>query len=304
MSAEPRKSPARRRLRRLLLDPPVGLLTLIAYGIFRLLPVDAASALGGRLARLIGPHLRGDRTARRNLARAFPEKSQADIDTIMAGLWDNLGRTIGEYPHLEEIQTTGPGSRVEVVDEDGVHKGLRESGAYIFLAAHQANWEISAKAATDHGVGFAGIYRTASNPVVDWLVRRSRRSIYTDLLPKGRDGAKQTIGVLRAKRGLGMLVDQKFNEGLPIPFFGRDAMTATAPAELSMTFGCPLVPVQVERLEGAHFRMTVHPPIRVSKTGDRKANVRAALEQINALVESWVRARPEQWFWIHRRWPD
>ena len=123
-------------------------------------------------------------------------------------------------------------------------------------------------------------------------------------MPKGREGAKQAISVLRSKHGLGMLVDQKFNEGLPIPFFGRDAMTATAPADLSMTFGCPLVPVQVERLGGARFRMTVYPPITVSKQGDRKANVRAALEQINALVEQWVRARPEQWLWIHRRWPD
>ena len=121
------------------------------------------------------------------------------------------------------------------------------------------------------------------------------------MLPKGREGAKQAIGVLRAKQGLGMLVDQKFNEGLPIPFFGRDAMTATAPADLSMTFGCPLVPVQVERLGGARFRMTVYPPITVSKAGDRKANVRA-LEQINALVEPEdLSGRTSS---NHRRWPD
>jgi len=303
MSDTARKSHRRRRLRRILLDPLVGVLALIAFGLFRLLPVDAASALGGRIARLVGPRLGSDRIARRNLARAFPEKSAAEIDTIMAGLWDNLGRTIGEYPHLGEIKTQGPDRRVEVVDEQEVHQGLKGS-AFIFLAAHQANWEISAKAATDHGVGFAGVYRTASNPIVDWLVRRSREDIYTGMLPKGREGAKQAIGVLRAKQGLGMLVDQKFNEGLPIPFFGRDAMTATAPADLAMTFGCPLVPVQVERLGGVRFRMTVYPPITVSKSGDRKANVRAALEQINALVEKWVRERPEQWFWIHRRWPD
>jgi len=296
-------SPRARRLRRLLLDPLVGVLALIAYGLFRLLPIDAASALGGRIAGLVGPRLAADRIARRNLARAFPDKTPPEIDAIMDGLWDNLGRTIGEYPHLAEIKTQGSDRRVEVVDEQKVHQGLAGK-AYIFLAAHQANWEISAKAATDHGVGFAGVYRTASNPIVDWLIRRSRQSIYTGMLPKGREGAKQVIGVLRAKQGLGMLVDQKFNEGLPIPFFGRDAMTATAPADLSMTFGCPLVPVQVERMGGAHFRMTVYPPITVSKAGDRKANVRAALEQINALVESWVRARPEQWFWIHRRWPD
>ncbi len=303
MSDTPRKSPRARRLRRLLLDPIVGVLALLAYGLFRLLPIDAASALGGRIAGLVGPRLAADRVARRNLARAYPEKTQPEIDAIMAGLWNNLGRTIGEYPHLGEIKTQGPDRRVEVVDKDQVHQGLK-GGAYIFLAAHQANWEISAKAATDHGVGFAGVYRAASNPIVDWLIRRSRKTIYTGMLPKGREGAKQVIGVLRAKQGLGMLVDQKFNEGLPIPFFGRDAMTATAPADLSMTFGCPLVPVQVERLGGARFRMTVHPPITVSKAGDRKANVRAALEQINALVERWVRERPEQWFWIHRRWPD
>jgi KDO2-lipid IV(A) lauroyltransferase len=89
-----------------------------------------------------------------------------------------------------------------------------------------------------------------------------------------------------------------------VPFFGRHAMTAPAPAQLALKFGCPIVPARVERLEGAHFRLTVYPPLNLAAGGDRQADIAAAMGQINALIEDWIRARPEQWLWLHRRWPD
>ncbi len=101
-----------------------------------------------------------------------------------------------------------------------------------------------------------------------------------------------------------MLVDQKQNDGIPVPFFGRDAMTAPAIGRLALRFNCPVVPIRTERLDGARFRFTVLPPIELAPTGDGAFDVAAAMARINALIEEWVRARPGQWLWLHRRWPD
>ena len=98
-----------------------------------------------------------------------------------------------------------------------------------------------------------------------------------------------------------MLVDQKMNDGIPVPFFGREAMTAPAIAQFAIRLGAVLVPVRTERLNGARFRITVYPPLEIPATGDRAADEHALMIRINAIVEDWVRDRPEQWLWLHRR---
>ena len=93
------------------------------------------------------------------------------------------------------------------------------------------------------------------------------------------------------------------NDGIAVPFFGRDAMTAPALARLGLRFRCPIVPIRTERLDGARFRFTVLPPLEMADTGDQAADVLTTMTRVNATIESWVRARPEQWLWLHRRWP-
>ena len=89
-----------------------------------------------------------------------------------------------------------------------------------------------------------------------------------------------------------------------MPFFGRDAMTTPIVAQLSLRFDCPAVPARVERLEGARFRLTLYPPLEPPGGESREAQVAARARQMNALFEEWIRARPEQWLWLHRRWPE
>jgi KDO2-lipid IV(A) lauroyltransferase len=100
-----------------------------------------------------------------------------------------------------------------------------------------------------------------------------------------------------------MLVDQKTWEGVPAPFFGRDAMTTPAPASLALKLGAILLPASAERIGGAHFRVKIHKPIEFKPTGDYERDVLALTAKINEAIEAIVRAQPSQWLWIHRRWP-
>ncbi len=99
-----------------------------------------------------------------------------------------------------------------------------------------------------------------------------------------------------------MLADQKTYQGVPAPFFGRDALTTPVPASLALKMGSALVPVSCVRLDGAHFRMTIHPPITIKPSGNNERDVLALTAKMNAKIEEVVRKRPSQWLWVHRRW--
>ncbi|MFP6734790.1 MAG: lauroyl acyltransferase [Rhodospirillales bacterium] len=275
----------------------------LLYGLFALLPVDAASWLGGALGRLVGPHLGVTRNARRNLKRVFPEMQGAELERIISAMWDNLGRTAGEHPHLEKFDPYGAGSRVEVAGIEHMD-ALRDDGiAGIFFAGHLANWELPPLAGTKRGLVVHAVYRRANNPFFDTIVQKGRAVLGGDLFPKGSEGAKATLRALRRGDHMAMLVDQKMNDGISVPFLGLDAMTAPAVAQLAYRYECPLVPARVERLGGAHFRVTCYPPLEKPDSGDRQADIVALMGMVNATLGDWVRERPEQWLWIHNRWP-
>ncbi|MBC8337638.1 MAG: lipid A biosynthesis lauroyl acyltransferase [Alphaproteobacteria bacterium] len=290
-------------LNRYVFHPLQAMAAVVVYTVFRILPIDMASALGGGLARTIGPHTTLSGRAVRNLTAAYPEKSKAEIAEIVRGMWDNLGRVAAEYPHLNTIVVGGDDGRVELVGEEYIDL-LREDGqSGIFFSGHIGNWEIVSLGATQRGVPLDRIYREANNRLVEWLYQHGRAAVEGALIPKGASGARALLKSLKGGRHLGMLVDQKMNDGIPVPFFGRDVMTAPALAELALRYDCPVVPARITRLRGARFRLTVFPPLTLVRTGDHQADVAQNMKQVNALIEQWVRETPEQWLWLHNRWP-
>ena len=289
---------------RYIFHPIEAAAALLTYSLFRILPIDLASGLGGWLGRTIGPRIPISERAVRNLTAAFPEKTPAEIAVIVRGMWDNLCRVVAEYPHLKRLNVYDPQGRVEVSGGENVDL-LREDGhAGIFFSGHIANWEIVSLGATQRGVPLDRIYREANNRLVEWLYKRGRVAVEGALIPKGPSGARVLLKSLKDGKHLGMLVDQKMNDGIPVPFFGRDVMTAPALAELALRYDCPVVPARVERLKGARFRLMILPPLDLVRSGDRKADVAANMAKVNALLEQWIRDTPEQWLWLHNRWPD
>ncbi|CAM3483720.1 lauroyl acyltransferase [Thalassospira profundimaris] len=281
--------------------PLQGFGAYLAYWMFALLPIDVASNFGGWLLRTLGPKVGQTKKARNNLIAAFPEKSADEIQQIIIGMWDNLGRSLGEIPHLHKMRPGGP--RIEVV---GIENGrLAENGENpgLYFSGHIGNWEVAMSIPTALDRDMMCVYRAPDNPWVDNLFIRARKMFRGELVKKGPDGARKLTRFLKEGGSACMLVDQKMADGIAVPFFGRDAMTAPALAQFSIKYDAPVIPVRVERLNGAHFRMTFYPALDVPKTGDRHADILAIMTEVNAVMESWIRERPEQWLWLHRRWP-
>jgi KDO2-lipid IV(A) lauroyltransferase len=268
-----------------------------------LLPLDWASALGGAMGRWIGPRLGITKRARTNLRDAMPGLSEAEAASIIRGMWDNLGRVAFEYPHLRRIEVFATDGRVETSGLEHLDRALAAKRSVIMFSGHIGNWEIAALAGGQYGIDVAQIYRAANNPLIDRMVARLRGD-QGELIPKGTVASRRAVAALRRGGHLSLLADQKLNDGIPVPFFGRDAMTAPALALLALRFDCDVLPVRVERLKGARFRLTVHPPLPMPRTGERDADVAALMLAVNRTLEAWIRERPEQWFWLHRRWPD
>jgi KDO2-lipid IV(A) lauroyltransferase len=275
----------------------------LCFGAFGLLPLDWASGVGGALARLIGPRLGVSQRARLNIRRALPELADHDVANTIAEMWDNLGRVAAEYPHLRKIRVVEPGGRVETHGLEHIDRAVATGRRMIIFSGHIANWEIAMLAAVQYGISVAQIYRAANNPLVDRMITQFRGSS-AELIPKGTVAARRAIAVLRRGAHLTMLADQKMNDGIPVPFFGRTAMTSSALASLALRFDCDVLPARVERRGGAQFRLTVFPPLPLPRTGDHHADVAVLMTHVNQTLEGWIRDRPGEWFWLHRRWPD
>jgi Kdo2-lipid IVA lauroyltransferase/acyltransferase len=275
----------------------------LAMALFAALPIDRASALGAAVGRWIGPRLGVSKRARLNLRAALPELSEAKIEAIVRGMWDNLGRVAGEYPHLRAIKVFEPGGRIETRGLENLDRALAAKRSAILFSGHLANWEIAALAGGQYGLDVAQIYRAANNPLVDRLIARLRGD-QGELIPKGAVASRRAVAALRRGGHLSLLADQKLNDGIAVEFFGRPAMTAPALALFALHYDCDVLPVRIERLRGVRFRLTVYPPLAKPDSGERAADTAALMGAVNRTLESWIRERPEQWFWVHRRWPD
>jgi KDO2-lipid IV(A) lauroyltransferase len=195
-----------------------------------------------------------------------------------------------------------------VVDgEEHLRELAGRGGPAVFFSGHIGNWEVLPAVLATHGIPMAGFYRPARNKLVDRLIMQLRRpanGMAIQMFPKGATGARLAVGHLLAKGFLAVLVDQKMNDGIPVPLFGRTAMTAPAAAALALRFGCPVVPGYVERIGPARFRVICEAPLSISESGDRQADIAALTRAMNACLERWISARPDSWLWLHRRWPS
>jgi KDO2-lipid IV(A) lauroyltransferase len=281
-------------------------LEVVAYdafaGAMRLLPVDVASDFGAWLFGALGPHTSADRTVERNLRIAFPEAADVEIARLKKAQWDEAGRFFAEFPIVDRI-VRDP-SRVEVVNRERLLAVAAGQGPVVLISGHFSNFEIMAAAIVQANVPARVTYRAANNPLFDQRVRESRARYGVKLFaPKGSDGTREMMRAFQRGESVALLNDQKFNGGVAAPFFGVTAHTAPGPATFALKFGIPLLPMSVQRVKKARFRVIVHEPMTLENTGDRAADVEAGVRRINAFMEERVRERPTEWFWVHKRWP-
>ena len=274
-----------------------AVLTRFAAWFFGKLPLPIASAIGGWVMRMVGPFTRVYGVALKNLKDVMPECSDKQRSRILSDMWDNLGRVFCEYPHLSSNAMRASIKHIDGIEH--VHRAMKDNKPIILISGHLGNWELLPVAAAKCEVPIHLLYRAANNQAVDDILAKMRSYYTLGLHAKGLSSAKGLLQAVKNKEPIGVLVDQKTNNGMASPFFGRDAMTLDAIAHFVHKYDACILPARCIREHKTRFRVVIEPPLGVS-SGDSAQHI---TNMMNQKLESWVREDPGQWFWVHRRWP-
>ena len=289
-------------------DSAVGALTIAMLRTTRFFDPFRTANRFGRALRWIGPRLREDRIGRENLTAAFPEKSPEEIETILAGVWDNLGRIGAEFAHLDHIWDYDidcpENSRVEIPQRTHeLFAHLKDDGkpALIF-ASHLGNWELPALAAVAHGLDAAILFRRPNSQSADRAIERIRAVKMGTLIPAGREAPLKLAEALQKGQHVAMLVDQYLTNGVEVTFFGRKTKANPMLARLLRQVDCPIHGTRIIRLPGNRFRAELSEEVKPVRDAEGKVDIQGTMQAVTSVVEGWVREYPEQWLWLHRRW--
>lgn len=265
----------------------------------RALPVEVASAFVGRLWRLLAPLSKRHSRAIAHLQIAYPHSTPDELARLSNEMWETMGRIFAESYRLGEIAFSG---RVMLDNPDEARAIFQGEHGFVVCAAHQGNWEVGVAVLAELGYKTAGIYQRLKNPFVDAAARRLRAPLYPGgLLPKGDAAARAALRHVRNGGVISIMADLRENKGVRVPFFGVPAPSTPFPAMLAVTLGKKLVLGEVIREKGVRFRVHID-EVEVVRTGDREADILATTANLQRKIEGYVRARPGQWMWGHRRW--
>ncbi|MEZ5666448.1 MAG: lysophospholipid acyltransferase family protein [Alphaproteobacteria bacterium] len=289
-------------IRRNVTDWLEAALAVALTGLLRLLPLSAASGLGGWFARTVGPRLSVSQRAERNLKLAMPHLDAAARRRIVRDMWDNMGRTVVELTQMARYGLPGDKPFHEFEGREHVVAAMAAKRPIACISGHYGNWEMPVLSGLALGMQVVRVYRTANNPIVDKLINRMRKPGGGRLLPKGVRGSRQLIAAARKGEPMGILFDQKLNEGETLLFFGHPANTTTLPAFLAVRFGYCVLPTRTVRIKGCHLRTIVEPPVEPPAEGTTEERITAMTDALNRVLERWIEERPGEWFWLHNRW--
>ncbi len=289
-------------------DWTVGLLVTLVLRVIRYFDRLWVSDVFARVARTVGPWTGEHRIGRANLAAAFPEKSPDEIERILRGVWDNLGRVVAEFAHLDRLAVGDPHHLpyIHFDDVSGKHfDQVRDDGrpALVF-AAHLANWELPAIMSEAMGMRALVLYRRPNVGAVADAVMAIRKGSMGTLVPTDMNAPILLARALEDNRHVAMLVDQHYVKGVDVVFFGRRCKANPLIAALARHVECPIHGTYIVRQPGGHFQACFTEEVPPVRDAEGKIDIQGTMQAITSVVEGWIREHPEQWLWLHRRWRD
>lgn len=292
-----------------LLDAIVGALAVAMLRALQWTDRARMANFAGALMRKLGPLFKEHRIGRDNLRAAFPEKSDLEIEHILTGVWDNLGRVAIEFAHLDEFGIEGFGVvKAATISYPQYSKArsdrIIDSGRpMIGFGAHLANWELPAVAAKLIGARSAVLYRRPNIGAVSDVVVKLRGPLMGELIPTGLDAPVRLARLLQSGVHVGMVADQHYTKGVEVVFFGRKCFANPLIAMLARQTECAIHGIRVVRQPDRNsFWAEVSEEVLPVRDADGRIEIQGTMQAITTLIENWIREHPEQWLWLHRRW--
>jgi Kdo2-lipid IVA lauroyltransferase/acyltransferase len=284
---------------------------MLGYAVLRfvsaflgLLGLERASALMGWCWRTFAPKTKRHPRAHSQLEAALPELTPHERDDILRAMWDNLGRTFAEGMLLDRLLAEP--DRIVVENEvlaAELHRPNDTIRGTIFVSMHSGNWEALGVPLAERGMRVAALYQAVQNPMLERYLLAQREKLYrAGMISKGSHAMKRIVRLLRSGDAVGMLADHRqAGRGIMVPFFGQDAPSTPLPATLALRTGARLVLTRCRRVGPVRFTIDLK-EILADPTDDHDKDVGRITGAIQAQFEAWIRERPQEWMWAHRRW--
>ncbi len=276
----------------------------IVRALVRPLPRRWTLGLGRALGRLLADlDPRHVAIAAENLRQAFPHWDEPRRLSTARAVYAHFGQTLLDILWMAEQ----PRERLlGLIVEEGRENadGVRAAGrGVVYVTGHFGNWEFYGVAFGWLGEAVGVVARPLDNPALEARLTAFRTRSGNTVISKRR-ALPDILRLLRQGAGVAILVDQNVQEqdGIFVEFFGRPAATTTVAAALAVKTGCALLPVHCEALPDGRYKFVYGRPLEWTTTGNRQDDIARLTQALTTVIEGWVRERPEQWLWMHRRW--
>ena len=263
----------------------------------RILGVDLSRKLFSFLFLKVGPFFKSKKIISDNLLIFDKTIKEDRIDKIVSNMWKNYGMTFIEYIFLDYFKRNK--SHIIIEGRENLEKIIKDKKPAIFVSGHFANYELMSMEITKMGIELAAIYRPLNNfflnPFMEYL---RKKYVCGNQIKKGINGVRETIEFINKGVSIALMVDQRVSEGEKINFFGKQALTTTLPAQLSIKYSLPIIPVFIERTIEKKFKIKFFNEINPLNM-ESKTNLTL---RVNKVLEEMIVKNPNEWIWTHNRW--
>lgn len=277
----------------------------IGIKLLGILPRRAARFVGEKFVSLVygmrGP-LR--QAAMFNLQLAFPDWTDAQRKQTIRGMNRQIGWMIGEFSQFPKYTRERIEQIVVIDGEENFDAAKRRGRGVLFLTGHMSSWELAPFAHARYGHPLHFLVRPIANRKVDALINGYRCVSGNRPIEKNRS-ARAILKVLREGGTVGILSDHNtsLDEGVFVDFFGIPASTTSGLARIALRTDAAVVPGFLRWDESLQkYRLGFQPAVELARTGDEEADVRENTQRFTRVIENYVRAYPDQWLWVHKRW--
>jgi KDO2-lipid IV(A) lauroyltransferase len=272
--------------------------------ITRFIPISIMSLYCANLFLFVGKRLKASKVAYDNLTMIYPELTHNEKNNIVEGVWKNLGHNFAEFEFFSKCSKEVFLKHVKIIGLEHILDLAKHNKPMIFFSAHFSNWEVIAAFLSRHKIKTNMIYRKTNNEVLNDFIVKTRSSDFFFMNEKGKRGASNVIKGIKNNISIASFVDQKLNEGISVPFMGKQANTPPLIAQIAIKYNLPVIGIFVKRIGNLRYELVIEPQLKFKNCNNKDDQIFEIMTTINQKVSDWINIDPSQWFWVHNRWRD
>lgn len=269
----------------------------------KIIPMCILSTLFAIIAMFLSPFIPTTYLVLKNLKYTMPQLSFLKRIQVSLMVWYNLGQFVGEYPYIYKMKNNKIFKYVNIIDKQFIEEIKNSKTGNIIFSGHLSNWEVGLRALRDLGLNINVVFRESNNPLIEPRYTASlREKLGIKMIAKQDNAGIKIVRAIKNNENVIILVDQRDSlNGLKINFFNKPAFTNKTIYTLAKKLKVPVYGMRMERIKHfSKFNLKIEKILQISETTTENEY----LQNINNILEKWIRENISQWFWVHNRWKN